>query len=199
LTESREAAFAPPGPQRSPGRLTRSKTSSSGTPCVKPTNACETHRQSPKVTGCGPAGGGPFPCILNQENGACPAPGDVCCRASSAHDYGGSNRNEIKIMGALLITHHMGFPFCFPSPPPPSPLPSLGGENTLRKHPTNYQPKGLPFLLLGREPPPHWAVRSAGVWVVFGRRSLFLFSGKAALPAAALWHGSWRGCLTSDK
>ena len=128
MTESREAAFAPPGPQRSPGRLTRSKTSSSGTPCVKPTNACETHRQSPKVTGCGPAGGGPFPCILNQENGACPAPGDVCCRASSAHDYGGSNRNEIKIMGALLITHHMGFPFCFPSPPPPSPLPGRSGR-----------------------------------------------------------------------
>ena len=153
LTESREAAFAPPGPQRSPGRLTRSKTSSSGTPCVKPTNACETHRQSPKVTGCGPAGGGPFPCILNQENGACPAPGDVCCRASSAHDYGGSNRNEIKIMGALLITHHMGFPFCFPSPPPPCPLPSLGGENTLRKHLLITNQKGYPFCFWGGKPP----------------------------------------------
>ena len=26
---------------------------------------------------------------------------------------------------------------------------------------------------------------------MFGGRSLFLFSGKAAPPAAALWHGSW--------
>ena len=31
----------------------------------------------------------------------------------------------------------------------------------------NYQPKGLPFLPLGREAPPHWAVRSAEVWLVF--------------------------------
>jgi len=31
----------------------------------------------------------------------------------------------------------------------------------------NYQPKGLPFLLLGREAPSHWAVRSAEVWLVF--------------------------------